>query len=100
MNGDTQTFQKTVSSEQAHSAMKIDGGTYVAIAFFGALQTAFGSDEAAKWIAAETLFWCRTICGATWQALLALKLFRSTSYANHLDAKAQEQSQSDPLKPV
>lgn len=100
MNGDTQVFQKSVNTQDAHSAMRVDGSTYIGIAFFGALQTAFGSDEAAKWIAPETLFWCRTICGATWQSLLAFKLFRSTSYANHLDAKTAEGKQIDPLKPL
>ncbi len=66
----------------------IDGSTYVLIAFFGALSASMGSDEAAKWMEPVTLFWVRTICGAIGASLLAVKMFRSTSFANHL--KAQE----------
>jgi len=68
----------------------IDGYLYVGIAFFGALTAAFGSDEAAKFISAEVLFWLRTMVGAVAAGLLALKMFRSDSFANHKAAmKAQ-----------
>lgn len=70
----------------------IDGYLYVGIAFFGALTASFGSDEANKFISSEILFWLRVFCGATSAGLLALKMFRSDSFANH---KAAMKAQGD-----
>ncbi len=39
--------------------MYVDGALYVSIAFFGALAALFGSDDAAKYLSPETLFWSR-----------------------------------------
>jgi hypothetical protein len=65
----------------------VDGLLYVLIAFFGAMIASFNSDEAAKWIAPWLLFWCRSV--STWisAALLALKMFRSTAFAEHVAEK-------------
>lgn len=65
----------------------IDGTLYVSIAMFTALQSSFGSDEAAKFIALQTLFWLKTATGALLAAALSLKMFRSTSYGDHLKPK-------------
>ena len=65
-----------------------DGATFLLLALFTYLQAQFGSDEAAKYIAPMTLFWTKTIVGACASLCLALKLFRSTSYANHITGKA------------
>jgi len=62
----------------------VDGALYVAIAFFGAWAAGLGNDEAAKYVADETLFWARTSCGSIGAALLALKMFRSTAFAEHI----------------
>jgi len=62
----------------------IDGWLYVTIAFFGYWASGLGDDEAAKYLGAETLFWTRRICGSIGAALLALKMFRSTAFAEHL----------------
>lgn len=68
----------------------IDGLTYVMIAFFGAIAAALSSDEAAKFILPTVLFWSRTVCQAIGAALLALKMFRSTTFAEHVEQKKQE----------
>ncbi len=74
--------------------MWIDGTTYVLLAAVTALAAAMGSDEAAKWLEPKTLFWVRTWCTVASGSLLAIKLFRSTSYANHLTSTIAEQSSS------
>lgn len=73
------------------SAMAIDGWTYVAIAFFGAAAAAFGSDEAAKYIEPMYLFWLRTFCTIAGASFLALKMFRSTAYA---DSKTETETET------
>jgi|ERR1044071_10006759 hypothetical protein len=65
----------------------IDGWTYVLIAFFGAWAAALSTDEAAKYIAPVCLFWMRSVCASLSASLLALKMFRSTAYAEALKAK-------------
>lgn len=58
-------------------AVWIDGTLYVSIAMFAALQTAFGSEEAVKFISPERLFWTKTVIGALAAGTLSLKMFRS-----------------------
>ena len=64
-------------------SVTIDGWTYVLIAFFGAWASAFASDDAAKWIAAVVLFWLKWGCASISASLLALKMYRSTQFADH-----------------
>lgn len=61
----------------------IDGCLYVAIAWFSAWTAAFSTDEAAKYISDEALFWLRSFCATNSAMLLALKMFRSTSFGDH-----------------
>ena len=70
-------------------AVFIDGFIYVAIAFFGAWTAALGTDEAAKYMEAQTLFWARSICASISAGALALKMFRSTSYGDHQQKKKE-----------
>jgi len=63
----------------------IDACLYCAIALFGFFATCFSGDEAAKYIEAPTLFWVRTIFGGLSAAFLALKMFRSNTYAIHVE---------------
>ncbi len=65
------------------SPVFLDGLLYILIALFGALSAAFSSDESAKYLEPENLFWIRTFCGANSAWLLALKMFRSTAFAEH-----------------
>lgn len=64
--------------------MWTDGIIYALIALFGALSASMGSDEAAKWLEPETLFWTRVLSNNATAVLLAVKMFRSTAYANYL----------------
>lgn len=68
-------------------AIWLDGCLYVAVAVFMFLQNQFGSDEAAKYVSPHGLFWITTIVGALGAGALALKLFRSSSYAEHIESK-------------
>lgn len=65
----------------------IDGALYVSIAAFTALQSSFGSDEAIAIMGAKTLFWIKTSLGTLLASCLALKMFRSTSYSEHVKPK-------------
>ena len=78
------------------SPVFIDGLTYVMIALVGAIAAALSSDEAAKFIQPTMLFWGRTVCQSVGAALLALKMFRSTSFAEHIEEKKQLEAQSAP----
>lgn len=68
----------------------IDGCLYVLIAVFGALLTTIGSDEAAKWVAPVWLFWLRTTASVMLAAVTALKMYRSTGFADHIEQKKTE----------
>lgn len=68
----------------------IDGFLYVSLAFWTACNTAMGSDEAEKWIPPCALFWVKTVCGVNSAWLLALKMFRSTSFSDHKEEKKKE----------
>jgi hypothetical protein len=76
-------FMFTLKNLIAFPPVVLDGLLYAFIAFFNALAAGFGSDEAAKYIEPATLFWLRTVCYVFGQTLLALKMFRSTTYADH-----------------
>jgi hypothetical protein len=65
----------------------IDGTLYVLIAIFQYLQTEFGSDDAEKFLAPMALFYIKLVVGPIAAALLALKMFRSTSFADHKEEK-------------
>lgn len=64
-----------------------DGVIYFLIALFGYLSTAFGSDEAAKYVTPIVLFWTKTIIGSLAAGTLAIKLYRSTTFAEYRQAK-------------
>lgn len=60
----------------------IDGSTYILLAVFMFLQNHFSSDDAAKFIAPQTLFIVKGVVGAFSAMFLALKLFRSTAFSD------------------
>lgn len=60
----------------------IDGGLYVAIGCMTALLLCLSSDDAIKFVAPITLWWLRTISEVINGGLLALKMYRSTSFAD------------------
>lgn len=68
----------------AMSPVFMDGLLYVLIAVFMFMQTYLSGDEAAKYIAAATIFWLKFIVGSLAAGVGALKMFRSTTYSDHL----------------
>jgi len=67
--------------------MFIDGALYACLGVVTFWQTFFGTDEAAKYIAPTELFWIKATIGTLAAFFLAVKLFRSTSFADHAAAK-------------
>lgn len=71
-------------------AVFIDGFLYMLIAMFTFLQGYMSGDEAAKWVNPEVRFWMNCTIGSLAAACGAIKMFRSTSYSAHQDAKKEE----------
>lgn len=67
----------------------IDGLLYVMIAVFGAGVVSFTSEEAYKYINPFVLYWLTETSKWGLAAVTALKMFRSTSYAEHQEIKAK-----------
>ena len=59
----------------------IDGILYVLIAVSGSAIASLSTDEAVKLISPETIFWVKFLNEAIGAGALALKTYRSTSYA-------------------
>ena len=68
-------------------AVFIDGTLYVLIAVFGVIQTVFTTEEAYKYVNPHVLFWGKASFGAMLAGVTALKMFRSSSYADHQEIK-------------
>lgn len=64
-------------------AVWLEGVLYCLIAVFGFLQTQLASEEAAKFISPQALFYAKTAVGSLAAGALAAKMFRSTSFADH-----------------
>lgn len=71
--------------ENTVKPVHIDGALYCAIGFLTALLVCLDSDKAVKLIAPATLWWVQTIAESLNGGLLALKMFRSTSYSDSKD---------------
>jgi hypothetical protein len=71
--------------------MFIDGALYALIAWFTFNQAYFGGDEAAKYIEPETKFWLNWAIGSSASLFAAIKMFRSTSYSEHLEEVKKEE---------
>lgn len=67
--------------------LDFDGLLYVYIAFFGACASGFSTDEAAKYISPQTLFWLRFTCTVNSATALALKMYRSTTFSENRSKK-------------
>lgn len=63
--------------------MFIDGLLYVTIAVLTVIQASLSSDDAAKYIEAERLFFAKMWIGAGNAAAVAAKMYRSTQFAEH-----------------
>src|SRR5438034_6732248 len=77
-------IRATVNYFRSIPAVVIDGLTFVLIQMLTFLAAAFGGDEAAKYVAPAILFWLKLLVGELACGFLALKMFRSTAYGDHL----------------
>lgn len=62
----------------------IDGLLYVCILSFAFIQSYFTSDESYKYVSPYFLFWMKFVVGLLGTIAGAVKMFRSTSYSDHL----------------
>lgn len=69
-----------------------DGMLYVLVAIFAFQNSVLSSDDAAKYISPGLLFWMKFTIGSLAAGALALKLFRSTAFADHQQQKKAETS--------
>lgn len=69
----------------------VDGLLYVLVAWFTFNQSYFGGDEAAKYISPLTKFWLNWGIGSGAVIVAALKMFRSTTYADHTKQEKEKQ---------
>lgn len=83
----------------------IDGTLYVLIGMFGAINTVFTTDDAYKYVNAYCIFWIKAAVDIALAGVGSLKMFRSTTYAEHLAGKLspavsiQPQPPADPAIP-
>lgn len=71
----------------------IDGFLYITIAWLIFSQSYLGGDEAAKWIDPATKFWINYVIGSLAAATGALKMYRSTGFAEHQKEKKSGDTQ-------
>ena len=64
---------------------------YIVIALSGAVAAFLGTDEAAKYIEPEPLFWARGMNGVLLATATALKAYTSEAFANWRRGKEQTQ---------
>lgn len=65
-------------------AVHIDGTLYVCIAAFTFIQAFFTSDESYKYMSPTFLYWIKFSVGLIGAVAAALKMYRSTAYADSL----------------
>lgn len=65
----------------------LDGTLYAAVAWMIYNQGYFGGDEAAKYLEPETKFWINWVVGSLATVCGAIKMFRSTAFAEHQESK-------------
>lgn len=58
-----------------------DAYLYATIAVAGSITVSLGTDEAFNLFSPQTLFWSKSIMGATSAGALAIKMYRSTTFA-------------------
>jgi hypothetical protein len=62
----------------------VDGFLYVCIALFGSVQGGL-TDDAYKYLNPYTIFWIKYVATVLLACAGALKMFRSTTYSDHLN---------------
>jgi hypothetical protein len=76
--------------------MWIDGVLYSCIALFGFLQAYFTSEESYKYVNPYVLFWIKGAVGSAGAVAGALKMFRSTTFADHQKESKTNQENKTP----
>jgi len=62
----------------------VDGALYASIAFWGAVESVFSTDDAYKYVSPYAIFWIKAVSDIALAVAGALKMFRSTTYSDHL----------------
>jgi len=70
----------------------IDGFLYVMMGVTGFAVMYLGTDDAAKYMVPATQFWLLFVIGIIDSALLGLKMFRSTGFADHKAEKKEKEN--------
>lgn len=65
----------------------VDGFLYILIAVFGTVQGLMQSDETYKYMSPYVVFYIKFFSALLLAGATALKMFRSTSYSNHVAEK-------------
>lgn len=68
----------------------IDGILYVCIAVFMFQQNFLSSDDVYKYVSPFVVFWSKFVVGTLGAAAGALKMFRSTTFADHQNGNNHE----------
>jgi hypothetical protein len=76
------------------SPVFLDGSLYFVIALVSACLAILGSEEAVKFVNPILLFWLKFTLGGINAGFLALKMFRSTAYSEHLKDKKIKEDQT------
>jgi hypothetical protein len=70
-----------------NTAIIIDGALYAAVAVFAFLQSQIGGDDAANLFSQIHLWWAKVVIGSFAAGTLAVKLYRSTAFADNQKRK-------------
>lgn len=76
----------------------IDGFLYTMVGTFAVLLGALSSDEAAKYIIPQVLFWLKTATSVLGAVALNVKMYRSTGYSEHI--KQKKENETKPPFPI
>ena len=63
----------------------VDGFLWVSIALFTTMQSMLSNDDAYKYVDPRVLWWMKFVVACAGASAAALKAFRSTTFAKHLE---------------
>jgi len=75
--------------------MVLDALLYILLAILPASVAVFASDEAAKYIAPQNLFWIKNAISILGVAFGSLKAFRSMAWAQHIDRQTADKARDN-----
>ena len=79
-------------------SMFIDAILFVLLATLPVVVAMFASDEAAKYMSPESIFWLKNLVAIFGAAMGSVKAYRSLGFAHHIHEKAVEKAKSDKLE--